>query len=332
MPDPNEITRTGGNVAMRQDAVGDEIAVQHDLAPAAAAAAARAREEARIAQAMKWRRDLDASRIAIIRDCRRPGYAQDAEYRKPVGKRKNPDTGKWEQVYIEGPSIRMIEGCLAHIGNLDIHADVIYDDEKKSVLRVSVTDLQNNVTYSTDAVLLKVVERREVRQGRKVLGMRENSYGDPVYLVEATPDEFRNVVGTERSKLIRDNGKRLIPYDILEEARAAVKATMADEAAKDPDAAKKKVFDRFNSIGVSVAMLKEYLDRPVETLTVADLQELAVVFNGLKDGEFTWPELMRTKEEPAEGEEAKPEPRPKLRDRILAQKPPAAETKPEAKS
>src|SRR5262249_31607490 len=135
-----------------------------------------------------------------------------------------------------------------------------------------------------------------------VRGMRENSYGDAVYLIDATADEFRNVMGSERSKLLRDNGQRLLPRDILDEARALIDATLANENARDPDAAKKKILDKFAGLGVSATMLKEYLGRPIETVTVKDLTDLGALHAGLKDGEYTWADVMRAKAEPAEGE------------------------------
>lgn len=325
MPDKTEVLKPAGTtVAVRQD-LAEEITVGADMAPTAAAAAAKAEIEARILAARKWPRDVDLFREGILKDCRRPGFAELALFRKPVGRQQNPETGKWEDKHVVDFSVRFIESALQHWGNLHVTARIGYEDDNRTLLTVQVVDVQRNVGYSTDAMLDKLVERKEIKKGRTARGMRQNSYGDMVYLVDATKDEFRNVVGSERSKLLRDNGKRLLPRDILEECRELIDRTISDANAKDPDSAKKKILDRFAALGVSATMLKEYLGRPVETLTANDLTELAALHNGLKEGQFTWSEVMRVRNEPAEGEDkpdtAAPAARSKVRDKVLGQEP-----------
>jgi hypothetical protein len=313
--------QTGGTVTVRQD-LSEEITVGNDLSVTAAAASAKAEIEARILTAKKWRRDEDQAREDILRRCKHPAAAESFLYSKPVGKEKDPESGRWVEKKIVDVSIRFIEMAIAYWGNVAVTSRITHDDPRKSMLRVDVIDLQRNTGYSTESVQEKVVERREVKKGRSVLGVRENSWGDTVYLVEATKDEFRNVLGSERSKLIRDSGKRLLPKDLIDEAREMIDRTLADENAKDPDAAKKKVLDRFAALGVSALMLKEYLGRPLETLTVKDLSEMAGLYNGLKEGDFTWVDVMRMKQEPAEGEGEKPPApaaRTKVRDKIMQQ-------------
>lgn len=304
----------GSTVTVRQD-LAEEISVGGDMAPTAAAAAAKAEIEARILAARKWRRDVDQFREGILRDCRRPGFAEVGLYRKPVGRKKNA-SGEWEEAFAINFSVRFIESALQHWMNVHVTARIGYEDAERALLTVQAIDVERNVGYSTDVMLDKLIERKEVRGGRKARGVRQNSYGDTVYLVEATKDEFRNVVGAERSKLIRDNGQRLLPRDVLEEARAVIERTLTDANAKDPDSAKKKVLDKFASLGISAGMLKEYLGRPIETLSARDLTDLAPVYSGLQDGAFTWADLVRTKTE--DGEESADKPKRKTaRDTIM---------------
>ena len=321
----------GGTVTVRQDAAGDSIITNYEVATAAAVAAARAEHEGRIVVAQKSRRDEDQATQDIMRMCKKPAFAGLARYQRPQGKRKNPETGQLEPFFIEGLSIRFVEMALQYWGNMFAISRITYEDNERAMLNVTVSDLQRNSTYSTDAMVEKLVERREVKTGRTVLGMRENSYGDKVYLVRATPEEFRNVIGAERSKLIRDNGLRLLPRDVQDEARALIEKTVNDETAKDPDGMKKKVLGQFAVLGVSASMLKEYLEQPIETLSIKGLQELAVLHTGLKDGEFSWADVMRVKREPAEGEApATPSAagaRAKLRESLLPKDKPA-DTKP----
>jgi len=297
-------TGGGGTVAVRTD-LADEITVGQDLAPTAAAAAAKAEIEARILQALKYRRDVDQFRADFLKDCKRPTFAEVAIYRKPIA-------GKT----IEGLSIRAIEAALQAYTNIHVVSRIVTENAERLLLQVSVIDVQRNIGYVTEATIDKLVERKEIKRGRVTRGMRENSYGDMVYLVEATKDELRNLVGAERSKLVRDNGKRLLPGDILDEAWTVLETTLANENAKDPDAAKKKVLDKFAALGVSPAMLKDHLGRPLETLTLKDLNELATLHNGLKDGEISWADVVRQKQEAAEAEKP-PQKSGTLRDKIV---------------
>lgn len=325
MPDNKAelVKATGSTVAVRQD-LADEITVGRDMAPTAAAAAAKAEIEARILAAWKRPRDVDVFREGILKDCRRPGFADIALFHKPVGRKKNAETGRWEDVFAVDFSVRFIESALQHFMNVHITQRIDYEDSDTMALTVGVVDVERNIGYSFQATLDKLVERKEIKAGRKARGMRENSYGDAVYLVEATKDEMRNVAGAERSKLLRDQGKRLLPRDILDECRDQIEKTIADTTAKDPDSAKKKVLDRFSALGVSPTMLKEYLGRPLETLTAKDLTDLAALYNGLKEGSYSWNEVMRVRNEPAEGED-KPDTAPpakgRARDKVLAQEP-----------
>jgi hypothetical protein len=320
MPDNQQIIKPGAStVTVRQD-LPDDVTIGREVATATAAAAAKADIEARIVAALRQPRNMDQFREDILLDCKRPRFAEIALYTKPVGRKKNAETGKWEEAFAVDFSVRFIESALQHFGNYHVISRIEYETAEQVKLVVGVIDVQRNSGFSTEAVIDKLVERKELKQGRRSRGMRENSYGDVVYLVEATKDEVRNLVGAERSKLIRDNGKRLLPRHVLDECREFIDTTLADENAKDPDSAKKKVLDRFAALGISATMLLGYLGRPVETLTAKDLADIAPLYNGLKDGEFTWADVLRTKDEPAEGE-AKPLPeKPPLKERLM--KPP----------
>ena len=325
MPENNQVIKGGNTVTVRQD-LAEEVSVGHEIAPLAAAAAAKAEIEARIVAARKWPRNIDQFRLDILQDCKRPRFAEIALYNKPVGRKKNAETGRWEEAFATDFSVRFIESALQHFGNYHVVSRIEYETAEQSKLMVSVIDVQKNSGYSTESMIDKLVERKEVKAGRKTRGMRENSYGDVVYLVEATKDETRNLVGAERSKLIRDNGKRLLPRDVLDECREMIDATLADENAKDPSSAKKKVLDRFAVLGISAIMLVDYLGRPIETLTPKDLADLAPMYNGLKEGEFSWADVMRQKDAPAEGDQQPQAKPPSLKDRVMTKQ----EPKPEA--
>jgi hypothetical protein len=291
-----------------------------ELAPMQSAAAVRAAIETRAILAERNPRDEERFRERLLRYCKHPDFAEAAIYKRKVGRKRNAQ-GEWEDAYAENFSIRFIEAALPIYRNVYADTTIRFEDARRMIVHVEVYDSEANVGYAQDATLPKLVERRDAAD-RVVVGERMNSENKRVYIVEATRDEMRNVFGAERSKLLRDQAQKLLPFHILIEARRLIEQTNADENAKDPDAAKKKVLDRFASIGVSAEMLKVYLDRGLDTLTLKDLAELGVLHNGLREGEFTWADVMRMKDAPAEGEaapEAAPDPKAaRLKDQVLA--------------
>lgn len=250
-----------------------------------AASAIAAREEAavkaRYLMALQRPRDVDLVRQRLLKECQRPGFADVAMYAKPVGKQR-----------VRGLSIRFAEAAIRHFTNVLTHVSVVFDDEKRRILHVSVIDLETNATYGEDVTLEKVVERRQPREGQEVIGQRVNTEGEVVYLVRATEDDFRNKQAAAVSKAIRNYGLRLIPGDILDECRATIERVKADRAAQDPDAEKKRVLDAFAGIGVSADRMKKYLGHPLEEISPAELVELREVYEAIRDGETTWAALM----------------------------------------
>lgn len=280
------------------------IGAQHNLALgnsetalSASASQAKAMVEARFVIALHRPRDTDMVRSNILKECKRPGFAESARYRRPVGKKKNDDTGKWEESFIEGPSIRFAEAAVRAMGNVDIQTPTIFDDDSKRIVRCSVTDLETNATWSRDFTVSKTVERKKLKEGQKPLGTRQNSYGDTVYIVPATDSEVETKTAAEISKSVRTLALRLVPGDILDEAMTLCVATLHNADAKDPDAARKKIVDAFDAIGVKPSDLKAYLEHDIGSCSPVELAELRAVFATIRDGETTWHEMMRSRAE-----------------------------------
>ena len=274
-----------------------------ETASTAVAAQARAAVEARYVMAVKRPRDMDQVRLNILKECKRPGFAAVARYRKPVGDG------------IEGPSIRFAEAALRCMTNVMPEVATVYEDAEKRIQRVTVTDLEANVTYSSDVTIEKTVERNKLKDGQVPIKSRTNSVGKTTYLVEATEDDLLNKSGALVSKALRTLALRIIPGDILEEAMAQVVETLEKEDAKDPSAARKKLVDVFASFGVKPSDLRDYLGHDLDGVTPAELTELRAVGASLRDGEATWKDSLAHKL----GKRAAVEPQPTtLKDKAKA--------------
>lgn len=264
----------------------------HETAASAAAAQVKALVEARYTVALARPRDLDGVREAILKECRRPSFAEVARYSKPQGKKKNENTGVWEDNFAEGPSIRFAEAAIRCMKNIVIDETTTYDDDDKRLIQVSVSDLESNVSYTGSITVVKTVERKKTKPGDDILRKRTNSYGDPVYIIRASDDEIQNKKNALLSKAIRTLGLRHIPGDIIDEAMEMVISTQKEKDAKDPDAARKKILDAFAALNVPVADLKKYVGHELSTLSPSELTQLRALHAAIKDGESSWKSAM----------------------------------------
>ena len=259
----------------------------------AMAAQQKAIVEARYKMALARPRDLDMVRQAMLKDARRPSFANVAIYHKPVGKG------------IEGPSIRFVEAAIRNMTNILTETATVSEDDERRVIRVAVSDLETNTYFSQDVTVTKTVERAKLPQGEKPIRVRTNSYGKPVYILHGTDDDILNKQNALISKAVRTLGLRLIPGDLVDEALYYVRQTMEKQDAADPDAAKNRLIDAFAQLGVAVESLKDYVGHELSALDPNELQTLRAIYSAIKDGETSWKAVMDDKaEKDAEAKQA----------------------------
>jgi len=288
----NAMTKGSHNqaVAVREDFGGTSttLAVQ-ETASTAVAAQAKAMVEARYVMAMRRPRQWDQVRQDLLKECKRPSFAHNksAYYRKPIGK------------VVEGLGIRFVEVALRCMTNVLVETSMIFEDETKEVHRVSVTDLESNVTYPLDVRVTKTVERSQPSDDGSYISVRKNSYNKNVYTVPGTEDDILNKRAAQVSKAIRTLGLRIIPGDLQDEAEAIIKSIRLDEAARDPGAERKRIADAFGEIGVKASDLADYLGHSLDTCSPTELVNLRGIYGAIRDGESSWKSVMENKDEQA---------------------------------
>lgn len=253
-----------------------QLPISNETAAGAAAAQVKALVEARYMVALSRPRDMDQVREKLLKECKRPSFAEVARYNKPIGKG------------IIGPSIRFAEAAIRCMGNIVIDEMTVYDDPDKRIIQVSVTDLEGNVPYTTSVTIEKTVERRNKKADDVVIRERTNSYGDRVYILQAGEDEILNKKNAIISKAIRTLGLRHVPGDLIDEAMELVTKTMADRDAQDPDAARRKILDAFAALNVPIAELKKYVGHDLASMSPAEIADMRALHSAIKDGEATW--------------------------------------------
>jgi hypothetical protein len=273
-----------------------------ETASAAVAAQAKAMIESRYVMAMRNPRVMDQVRQDLLKECRRPSFANNksALYHKPIGKG------------VEGLGIRFVEVALRCFRNTLNESQMVFADDEREIHRVSITDLESNTTWPMDVTVSRTVERSKPMDDGSYISMRLNSYKKPVYTVPATDDELLNKRGALISKAVRTLGLRVIPGDLQDEAEDIIRAIRLDEAAKDPDAERRKLVDAFGGVGVKASDLIEYLAHTLDACTPAELVELRGIYGSLRDGEATWLMVIENKRaltEQSAGTPPTPEPR-----------------------
>lgn len=274
---------------------------------AAAIAKARAEVEAQYLMAERRPRSYDLVRQRLLKECERTSFAEVALYELPRAGRK-----------IVGPSIRFAEACRRISGNMIASTTTIYDGDEHQVIRVMAVDLETNAIEIDEITVTKFIERKSPKQGDEVIGQpRQNSYGDLVYKVRTTDDDFRIKRRAESQRAKRNAILALIPGDIIEEAVETINATKRSGVERDPDGERKRIVDGFAKLNVPADQLERYLGHDLATAAPAELLELQAVWVAVRDGEISWHEALAAKT----GVEAdKDESASRIRDKIAGVK------------
>jgi hypothetical protein len=285
MSNSTDIVRVQHGEVARQEFGADQLARSAETSQTAMAEQARAEVEARFVMAVKRPRNEYDARAKMLNACARPAFAQAAIYRKPIGGGKA----------VEGLSIRFAEEAARAWRNVHVSVVILSDDSEKRILRVTAEDLEANISESLPVIVEKYIERKFVKQGETPIKSRLNTYGELVYLFPADEGRLLTKQAAEVAKAKRQCVLHLIPGDILDEARARCFQVMADEDARDPEAAKKALFDAFGGIGVKPSEIEQYLNHALDSTSPAELGELRGVFLAVKDGDCSWTEALGAK-------------------------------------
>jgi hypothetical protein len=254
--------------------------------------------------AIKRPRNLDSVRQRMLEECKRPDFCIEdptkngssmAIYSVPRGNKKD-EHGNWVPNLIAGPTIRFAEMALRYWGNFNVDVVPLGEDSSQRIYQVTSTDFETNVTASQIVVVPKVIERQSNKDGLPVLSQRTNSYGKAVYTLQATEEEVSMKANALISKARRNLILQSLPAWVIDDCIQQVKATAAKKDAEAPDAAKRRLYDAFATVGVTVEQLNEYLGHE-KPLTPAEFELLRGLFSGIREGASTWAQIMAEKGE-----------------------------------
>jgi hypothetical protein len=318
-------------VTKRDGFGGTELSQRHETATSAVAARQAALVQARFVMALQRPRVIEDVSAKLRKECERPSFAKVARYAKPQGwvvdekgqYVKGPD-GQRIRNYVRGWSIEFVKRALQIMGNVEPEITTLFDDDRKRIIRVAVTDFETNTSWAREITIEKTVERKQLKNNRgktiAPIGSRENTYGDTVYLYPATDEELRMKEDRLISIYARNMGIKLIPGDILDDCLETIAKTQASEVKSDPDKARKDLIAKFYELGVKASDLMEYLGgQTLETLSPDQILELRAIGVLRKEG-VPWREILasspyRESDEDDGDDEPKDKPN-ELRDRV----------------
>lgn len=269
-------TAAGTNQMVRQGFQGMELAGEN-AATQAMIAKSRADVESRFIMALRFPRNMHNVRQNLITECKRTGFAQTAIYALPRGDKM-----------IRGLTIRAAEVAARCMGNMPIEITTIFDSDDQRMVRVMVTDLESNVTWSRDITIQKTVERKFLKRGQHAIRERSNSFGERVYIVEATDDDVMTKEAALVSKTARTLILRMMPGHLKAEMFEICDEIIAKKIDADPDAERRRMCDSFAEFGVTPTDIETFIGTDLAKMTAAEMTTMRYLYGGIRDGETTW--------------------------------------------
>lgn len=156
--------------------------------------------------------------------------AESCIYCRPVGKQLNEKTGRYEEKFAEGPSIRMAEIVSASYGNIRIASRIIEQTERYVKCEGVCHDLESNTAGKSECVEVTVD-----RNG-KPYSERQRALMAKVCLSKAYRDATFRVVPRALCKTIFDKAKQIIAAadkplaERIKAARAWISRIKVEEA------------------------------------------------------------------------------------------------------
>lgn len=246
---------------------GFELAPKQETALSETGGAVKATEiqaevQAAAVMAMSRPRDEAQAFVRIQRSCKRPTFADGAEYRFPRG-----------GTQVTGPSVKLAREMARCWGNLRHGIRVLSMTEDQVQVEGWAWDLETNTRVSAEA-----------RFGRKVQRKRK---GKTIW-VEPDERDLRELINKHGAIALRNALLQLMPPDVTDEAVRLCRQTLRDAAdgklAEDRDATLRRIAVAWDALGVDTELLSAFLGKPFERADGGDVTELRAVYQSIRDG------------------------------------------------
>lgn len=218
-------------------------------------ARAVAEAQGKLVIAKKFPRDQARAWASVMEACKRPGLAAIAEYSFPRGNER-----------ITGPSIRLAEELARCWGNIDYGIRELSRKDGVSEMEAYAHDLETNTSSSQKFTVRHV---RDTRQGQKTLTDERDIY---------------ELTANNAGRRLRARILAILPADIVDGAVTECRKTLAGNNTLPLADRVRTMLAAFDRLGVTVAHIEAYLEKPLATILGDDFAELTSIYNALKDG------------------------------------------------
>lgn len=235
----------------------------NDRTTVAAAAAAVTEARVTIMLAREFPRHESDVRQAVLASCKRPSFADTAEYRFPRGNTE-----------VSGPSIKLARELARCWGNMQHGIEVIIDTPVSRKIRAWAWDVQANTRVTAEDEFLKKVQRKDKKTGQTFW---------------VTPDErdLRELTNRRGAILVRNCILQLIPPDLVQAAREECQQTRLKDISQDPQAARNRIVDAFGELAIPASTIERKMGTPIQALSTKQVAELREIYQSIKDGHST---------------------------------------------
>jgi len=268
----------------------NSLQIQGEANIASSAARVQAETAASITVAQRFKRSESQVRQDLLNAVKAsPRLAEKVTYSYPRGKKQNLVTKEWEENIISGPSTYIAREAARVWGNLAYGTEVVRDTDTERQIRSFAWDMQTNVRPIAEASFKKLVQR--------VKWVAPKGGGQKEKVTEwVVPDErdLRELANKYASIGERNCILKIIPSHLIDEVLEVAKQTTKEEAAKHPEVVRAKLADAFQSIGITVVQIEEYLRHPLNQTTPDEMSDLRGIFTSLREGNSVWDEYRRS--------------------------------------
>lgn len=208
----------------------------------------------------------------VIKSCKRAGFAEKARYLFKRGKKEV--NGRWEDNYIEGPSVGLAREMARCWGNIRHGIRVVSMDEDWVQVEGWALDMETNTRVGAEAKFKRLIQRKKKGGGSEWI----------------RPDErdLRELVNKHGAICVRNSLLQLMPTDLvadaMKEVRNTIRAAADGELKTSREDAVKAWVLTFDRINVSVEMLEEFLGHKMADINADELAELKSIHASITDG------------------------------------------------
>ena len=212
--------------------------------------------------AMNNPRDEKDAWIRVASSCKRPGFADGAEYSYERG-----------DSTVAGPSVKLAREMARCWRNIRYGIRVLEMSASEVQIEGWAWDLETNARVSSEARFARRVQRRR---------------GSETVWVEADERNLRELINKHGAIAVRNAILQLLPPDMVDEALKLARKTVAGEVDKrleeNRDDILARVINAWKAYDVTAGMLEEHVKKPIDEWTGDDVAGLRAVFQSVRDG------------------------------------------------